>query len=86
MEEEFKLLRAVVFYLLVEVEEAAVGVAFPAPEPSAEGGEVDGVLVVEALVEVDELVYVQVVDDAETVAARTFPRRVVKGKDIRVAE
>ena len=86
MEEELKLLRAVVFYLLVEVEEAAVGVAFPAPEPPAEGGEVDGVLVVEALIEVDKFVDVQVVDDTEAVAARTFPRRVIEGEDVRVAD
>ena len=86
MEEELQLLGAIVPDLLVEVEEAAVGVALPAPEAEAEGGKVDRVLVVEAFVEIHELVDVEIVDDAEAVAARALSGRMVERKDIGVAD
>ena len=53
VEEEVELLGRVVLDFLVEVEEAAVGVAYPPPAALSEGDVVDGVLVVERLVEID---------------------------------
>ena len=86
IEEEVEFLLRIVPDLFVEVEEAAPGVALPAPEPPAEGGEVDGVLVVETLVEVHELVDVEVVHLAQAVAARAFAGRVVEREGVRIAD
>ena len=62
VQEEFQLLRRIVAYLLVEIEEAAVCIAYPSPATFTEGNVVDGVLIVEALVEVYELVNVELAD------------------------
>ena len=58
VQEQVELLGRVVLDFLVEVEESAMGIANPAPATLAERDVVDGVLVVQALVEVHELVNV----------------------------
>ena len=85
VEEKVEFFGRVVADFLVEVEEAAVGVANPAPAALAEGDVVDGVLVVERLVKVDELVDVQLADFAQTRTARTTARRVVEGESVGIA-
>ena len=85
VEEEVEFLGRVVLDLLVEVEEAAVGVAYPAPAALAEGDVVDGVLVVERLVEIHQLVDVQLADLAQSAAARTAARGVVEREGVGVA-
>ena len=85
IEEEIQLLGRVVLDFLIEVEEAAVGVALPTPGARGEGGEVDDVLVVEALVEIHQLVDVQVGHRAHAAAARTAARRVVEREGVAVA-
>ena len=85
VEEEVEFLRRIVLDFLVEVEEAAVGVANPTPAALAEGDVVDGVLVVERLVEIDQLVDVQLADFAQPAAARAAARRVVEREGVGVA-
>ena len=86
VEEELELLGAVVLDFLVEVEKSAVGVALPAPEAAAEGREMYRVLVVEALVEVHELVDVELRHLAEAVASRAFSGGVVEREGVGVAD
>ena len=56
VEEEVQFFRGIVPDLLVKVEKPAVGIAYPAPAAFAEGYVMDGVFVVEALVEIHQLV------------------------------
>ena len=62
-----------------------MGVTDPAPAAFAEGDVVDGVLVVERLVEVDELVDVQFTNLTQACATRTATRGVVEREGIGVA-
>ena len=73
VEEQVEFFGRVVLDFLVEVEKAAVGIADPAPSALAEGDIMNGVLVVERLVEVDQLVDVQLTDLSQAGAARTTP-------------
>ena len=86
VEEEVQLLRRVVLNLLVEVEKSAVGIAYPPPSPLSESDVVDGVLIVEALVEVHELVDVQLPDLAESRTARAASLRVVEAEGVGIAD
>ena len=86
VEEEVELFGRVVFDLLVEVEEAAVGVTNPTPPPFVEGDVVDGVLVVERFVEIDELVDVEFADLAEAGTTRAAARGVVEGEGVAIAD
>ena len=52
IKEKVEFLGGVVLDFLVEVEQAAVGVAYPSPAAFAEGDVMDGVLVVERFVEI----------------------------------
>jgi len=85
VEEQVQLLGAVVLDLLVEVKQAAVGIAYPAPAALAEGDVVDRVLVVEALVKVDELVDVQLAYLAQTRAARAAALGMVEAERLGIA-
>ena len=62
-----------------------MGIADPAPAAFAEGEVVDGVLVVERLVEVDEFVDVQLADFSQSSTARTTARRMVEREGIGIA-
>ena len=85
VEKEVEFLGAVVLDLLVQVEQAAVGVAYPAPATLAESDIVDGVLVVEALVKINQLVDVQLTDFAQARAARTAALGVVETERLGIA-
>ena len=85
VEEKVEFLRRVVLNFLVEVEETAMGVTYPAPAPFVEGDVVDGVFIVERLIEIDQLVDVQFPDFAQPSAARTGSRRVVERESVGVA-
>ena len=85
VEEQVEFLGAVVADFLVQVEQAAVGVAYPAPATLAEGDIVNRVLVVEALVKIDQLVDVQLADFAQTRAARTAALGVVEAERLGIA-
>ena len=85
VEEQIEFFGRVVLDFLVEVEKAAVGIANPAPAALAEGDIMNGVLVVERLVEIYQLVDVQLTDFAQTGAAGTTPRRVIEREGIRIA-
>ena len=59
IKEQIQFFRAVVLDFLIEIEEPAVGIAYPSPATLAKGDVMDSVLVVEALVKVHELVNVE---------------------------
>ena len=86
VEEEVELLGRVVLNLLVEVEEPAMGIAYPAPSSLAEGDVVDGVFVVEAFVEVDELVEVELANLAQSGAPRAAALGVVEAERLGIAD
>ncbi len=85
VEEEVQFFGRIVLDFLVEVEQAAVRVADPAPAALAEGDVVDGVLVVEALVEIHEFVDVELPDLAQAGAARTAALRMVEAETVGIA-
>ena len=62
-----------------------MGITDPAPAAFAEGNIVDGVFIVERLVEVDEFVDVQLADFAQSCAARTTARGVVERESVGIA-
>ena len=85
VQKEFQFLRRIVAYLFVEIEEAAVCIAYPSPATFAEGDVVDGVLIVEALVEVYELVNVELADFTQSRTAWTTALRMVETERLGVA-
>ena len=85
VEEQVKLLGAVVLDLLVQVKQAAVGVADPAPAALAKGDIVDRVLVVEALVKIDQLVDVELAYLAQTRTAGTAALGVIEAERLGIA-
>ena len=85
VEEEVEFLGRVVADFLVEVEESAVGIAYPAPAAFAEGDIVDGVLVVETLVEVHELVDVELTYLSQSRASWTATFWVVEAERLCIA-
>ena len=62
-----------------------MGVAYPAPAALVEGYVVDGVLVVERLVEVDQLVNVKLTDFAQSATAWAAARGVIERECVAVA-
>ena len=85
VQEEVEFLGRVVANLLVEVEQAAVGIAYPSPATLVEGDVVYGVLIVQALVEIHQLVNVELAYLAQARAARAAPLRMVERERVRIA-
>ena len=85
IQEQVEFLGRIVLDFLVEVEESAMGIANPAPATLAERDVVDGVLVVQALVEVHELVNIQLANLAQPRAARTATLGMIERERFRIA-
>ena len=85
IQEEVELFGRVVANFLVEVEEPAVGIAYPAPPTFAKGDVVDGVLVVQALVEVHQLMNVELANLAQPRATGTAALRMVERERVAIA-
>ena len=85
VQEEVEFFGCVVANLLVKVEKTAVGVAYPSPPALAKGYVVDGVLIVETLIEINKLVYVQLANLAQTRTTRAAALRVVERERLGIA-
>ena len=85
VQEQVQFFRRVIPDFLVEVEQAAAGVADPAPAALPEGDVMDGIFVVEALVEIHEFVDVEFPDLTQSGAARAAALRMVEAETVGVA-
>ena len=85
VEEEVELFGCVVLDLLVEVEQSAVGIANPSPSALSESDVVDGVFVVQTLVEVHQFVDVELAYLAQSRAARAAPFGMVERERLGIA-
>ena len=85
VQEQVQFFGRVVLNLFVKVKQAAVRVAYPAPAAFAKGDVVYRVLVVKALVEVDEFVDVEFANLAQARTARATALGVVKRERLGIA-
>ena len=76
----------IVANLFVEIEQPAIGIAFPSPGTRGECREVYYVFIVEAFVEVDQFVDVEVGNRAEAAAAGATAGWVVKRERVGIAD
>ena len=86
VKEEIELLGRIVANLFVEIEQPAIGIAFPSPGTRGECREVYYVFIVEAFVEVDQFVDVEVGNRAEAAAAGAAAGWVVKRERVGIAD
>ena len=78
VQKEVQFFGRIVAYLFIQVEKTAVSIAYPSPATLAEGDVVDGIFIVQTLVEVNQLVDVELANLAQTGTARTTAFRMIE--------